>query len=92
MNFWWGLASNVVDLEWTQQLPEGTKTLVNMIKNGIKNRSIDPFARKILSQNGQIRNDGTKKLSPEEILRMDWLSENIIGCIPEFEVQLAGSD
>ena len=92
VNFWWGLASDVVDLEWTQQLPEGTKTLVNIIKNGIKNRSIDPFARKILSQNGQIRNDGTKKLSPEEILRMDWLSENIIGCIPEFEVQLAGSD
>ena len=92
VNFWWGLASDVVDLEWTQQIPEGTNTLVNMIKNGIKNRSIDPFARKILSQDGQIRNDGTKKLSPEEILRMDWLSENIIGCIPELEVQLAGSD
>ena len=86
VNFWWGLASDVVDLEWTQQIPEGTKTLANMIKNGIRNRSIDPFARKIISQNGEIRNDGTKNLSPEEILTMDWLSENIIGCIPELEV------
>lgn len=92
VNFWWGLASDVVDLEWTEHLPEGTKALVNMIKNGVRNRSIDPFARKIISQNGEIRNDGTKNLSPEEILTMDWLSENIIGCIPEFEVQLAGSD
>lgn len=92
VNFWWGLASDVVDLEWTEHLPEGTKALINMIKNGVRNRSIDPFARKIISQNGQIRNDGTKNLSPEEILTMDWLSENIIGCIPEFEVQLAGSD
>ena len=86
VNFWWGLASDVVDLQWTQQIPEGTKVLANMIKNGIKNRSIDPFARKIISQNGEIRNDGTKNLSPEEILKMDWLSENIIGRIPEFEV------
>lgn len=92
VNFWWGLASDVVDLEWTEHLPEGTKALINMIKNGVRNRSIDPFARKIISQNGQIRNDGTKNLSPEEILTMDWLSENIIGCIPEFEVQLAGSN
>ena len=86
VNFWWGLASDVVDLQWTQQIPEGTKVLANMIKNGIKNRSIDPFARKIISQNGEIRNDGTKNLSPEEILTMDWLSENIIGCIQELEV------
>ena len=86
VNFWWGLASDVVDLQWTQQIPEGTKTLANIIKNGIRNRSIDPFARKIISQNGEIRNDGTKNLSPEEILTMDWLSENIIGCIPELEV------
>ena len=86
VNFWWGLASDVVDLVWTEHLPEGTKALANMIKNGIKNRSIDPFARKIISQNGEIRNDGTKNLSPEEILTMDWLSENIIGCFPELEV------
>ena len=86
VNFWWGLASDVVDLVWTEHLPEGTKTLINMIKNGVRNRSIDPFARKIISQNGEIRNDGTKNLSPEEILTMDWLSENIIGCIPELEV------
>lgn len=86
VNFWWGLASDVVDLEWTQQLPEGTKVLADILKNGIRNGSIDPFARKIISQDGQIRNDGTKKLSPEEILKMDWLSENIIGRIPEFEV------
>ena len=86
VNFWWGLASDVVDLEWTEHLPEGTKALVNMMKNGVRNRSIDPFARKIISQNGEIRNDGTKNLSPEEILTMDWISENIIGCIPELEV------
>ena len=92
VNFWWGLASDVVDLVWTEHLPEGTKALINMIKNGVRNRSIDPFARKIISQNGEIRNDGTKNLSPEEILTMDWLSENIIGCIPELEVSLTGSE
>ena len=32
-----------------------------------------------------IRNDGSNVFTPEEILHMDWLCDNIIGCIPDFE-------
>jgi hypothetical protein len=30
-------------------------------------------------------NDGSKILSPEELLHMDWLCENVEGSIPDFD-------
>ena len=85
VNYWWGIASGVVGLDLTDKLPEGVKALANMLKEGIKNGTVDPFLRKVVSQEGVIRNDGTKTLSPEEILQMDWLCDNVIGAILEFD-------
>ena len=35
-------------------------------------------------QEGIVRNDGSRWLSPAEILHMDWLSDTIEGRIPAF--------
>jgi molecular chaperone DnaK (HSP70) len=37
------------------------------------------------AQDGRIINDGSRSLSPEELLHMDWLCENVDGSIPTFE-------
>ena len=47
--------------------------------------SIDPFFRRIVAQDGTVKNDGRYRFSPTEILHMDWLCENVIGTIPAFE-------
>lgn len=85
VNYWWGIASGVVGLDFTDKLPEGTKALANILKAGIKNGTVDPFLRKVVSQEGVVHNDGTKTLSTAEILQMDWLCDNVIGTIPEFD-------
>lgn len=85
VNYWWGIASGVVGLDFTDKLPEGTKALANILKAGIKNGTVDPFLRKVISQEGVVHNDGTKTLSTAEILQMDWLCDNVIGTIPEFD-------
>ena len=85
VNYWWGIASGVVGLAWTDKLPDGTKALANVLKEGIKLGTIDPFLRKIVSQDHVVRNDGTKTFSPEEILHMDWLCDNVYGSIPNFD-------
>ena len=41
--------------------------------------------RKIVSQDGNIRNDGTNVFTPDQILHMDWLCNNVIGAIPAFD-------
>ena len=56
-----------------------------MLKNGIVNGSIDPFHRRVISQDGMLRNDGNSVFSPEEVLHMDWLCDNVIGAIPEYD-------
>ena len=32
-----------------------------------------------------MKNDGTTTFTPDQILHMDWLVENVIGTIPSFE-------
>lgn len=86
LNYWWGMSSGVIGLECTDAVPEGTKALAELLKNGIVNGSIDPFRRRITSQEGEVRNDGSVVFSPEEILHMDWLCDNVNGDIPKYDV------
>ena len=46
---------------------------------------VDPFQCRILDQTQTLRNDGSRGFSPEELLQMDWLCENVEGCIPALE-------
>ena len=85
VNLWWGLRSGVIDVALSPDLPEGVRILAETLKRGICSGTLDPFQRKILDQQGIIRNDGTKTFSPVELLEMDWLCENVVGSFPKYE-------
>ena len=36
----------------------------------------------LYAQNGIVQSDPNRSLTPEEIVNMDWLAENVIGSIP----------
>ena len=56
-----------------------------MLREDLKSGRLDPFARKIIDQQGNVRNDGTKTFSAQELLQMDWLCENVEGDFPKYE-------
>jgi len=85
VNYWWGMASGVIGIEMTKALPAGVEVLAQMLKRDMINGSIDPFYRQITSQDGVERNDGHTYLTPDQLLRMDWLCENVDGSIPAYE-------
>ena len=85
VNYWLGMENGIIDIKLSDKLPQGMYALSDVLKKGLCNGTLDPFARRIIAQDGSIKNDGSRKLSPEELLRMDWLCENIIGQIPPFE-------
>ena len=88
VNLWWGMDSGVVDVALAENLPEGLRVLANMLKDGIVSGTLDPFKRKIVDQQGNVRNDGTKVFTPAELMHMDWLCENVVGSFPKYhEVQ-----
>ena len=63
-------------------LPEGTKRLIELLAKTIRSGDFNPFSGEIYSQDKTIRNGENQTLSPDDIITMDWLSDNIIGEIP----------
>lgn len=85
VNYWWGMDSGVIDIQLSDSLPTGLESLTQLLRTGIQNGQIDPFHRRIFDQSGKLRNDGNHGLSPDELLYMDWLCDNVIGSIPSFD-------
>lgn len=82
INYWWGMSAGVVDVICSRNLPIGTQRLVDLLKNTICRGEFNPFSGVLYSQEGLVQNDPYRTLTPEEIVTMDWLAENIIGHIP----------
>jgi basic membrane lipoprotein Med (substrate-binding protein (PBP1-ABC) superfamily) len=85
VNYWWGMNSGVIDVKVHERLPAGVLILAEILRKGLREGNIDPFLRKITAQDGTVKNDGTHSFSPDELLHMDWLCDNVVGSIPEFE-------
>ena len=85
VNYWWGMDTGVIDVILSDKLPDGVRTLAEFLRKGLQDGSIDPFLRPIVDQEGNQRNDGSRRLTPDEILHMDWLCQNVEGCIPKFD-------
>ena len=85
INYWWGMNSGAVDLELSDDLPEGTRALARILQNGIRAGSVQPFRRLIRAQDGRVVNDGGRDLSMEEILKMDWLCDRVDGRLPAYD-------
>ena len=82
INYWWGMSAGVVDVICSRNLPIGTQRLVELLKKTICSGEFNPFTGILYSQDGVIQSDPYRNLSPEEIVTIDWLAENIIGHIP----------
>ena len=85
LNYWLGMDSGVIGVRLSDKLPEGVRQMARLLEKGLREGTLDPFMRKIIAQDGSVKNDGTRKLPPEELLRMDWLCENVVGKIPPYE-------
>ena len=85
VNYWWGLRSGVVDVRPSEAMPESMTALADILKRGVISGEIDPFLRRIAASDGRLVNDGSRTLSPEEILHIDWLCDRVRGTIPSFD-------
>lgn len=85
INYWWGMSSGVVDVVCSQNLPIGTKRLVEFLKETISRGEFNPFSGVLYSQDGMVQGNPDYSLSPDEIATMDWLADNVIGSIPKDE-------
>ena len=85
VNYWLGMDSGVIDISLSRKLPAGVRELAELLRQSLANKTLDPFARRIVTQDGTVKNDGKAVFTPEQLLRMDWLCENVVGSIPTFD-------
>ena len=91
VNYWWGIKSGVIDVALTDDLPLGVRHLAEMLRSGLRQGTLDPFLRPIYDQQGVLRTDGTRGFTPDELMHMDWLCENVVGHIPTLEEVIPAS-
>jgi basic membrane lipoprotein Med (substrate-binding protein (PBP1-ABC) superfamily) len=91
INYWWGMKSGVIDIQFSDSIPSGVHFLAQHLREGIINGSVEPFRTEIYDRDGVKRNDAERSMSAEEIMYMDWLCDNVDGRIPEYD-ELRESD
>ncbi len=84
VNYWLGMDSGVIDVELSQRLPAGIHSMAEQLRQSLCGKTLDPFLRPIVAQDGTVKSDGSHIFTPEELLKMDWLCDNVEGSIPEF--------
>ena len=81
-NYWWGLGSNIVDVAFSARFDPYAARIINHFRQELKEGSFSPFEGEIRDQAGELRCDADRRLTPAEILCMDYLVDNIIGSFP----------
>lgn len=85
ISYWWGMDSGVVEVIYSRSLPDGVRQLAELLKEAICSGRIGPFTGTLKDQNGDIKYSDPIPMKPQDILKMDWLAENVIGILPEEE-------
>ena len=86
LNYYWGLTAGVVDLRCSGRLPESTRKMADFLRRSICSGICEPFSGPIYTQNGwTINGENNNSLSPEQIVNMDWLAENVVGSLPSYD-------
>ena len=73
----------MVDVVFSKNIPIGTKRLVELLKQSICTGAFSVFGGILYSQDGIVQDNPNRILTPDEIVTMDWLAENVIGTIPK---------
>lgn len=85
LNYWWGMSSEIIDVICSKHLPIGTCRLIELLKTNICEHNFNPFNGILYSQKGLVQDSAGKDMNPEEIVKMDWLAENVVGIIPKMD-------
>ena len=83
VNYWWGLSSDALDIVTTERLDPGLQRLFDLVKEHIREGVFWPFEGFIRDQDGNERCPRDGRLTPADVISMDWLVDNVVGGFPD---------
>lgn len=84
LNYYWGMSAGVVSLQCTEKVPQSTRKLAAILRESIRSGVCDPFRGPLYTRDGKIL-ENNEMLTPEQIINMDYLMENVEGEIPRYD-------
>ena len=91
LNYWWGMSAGVIDIICSKHVPMGVRRLLDHMKHDVAGGFVVPFYGEIYSQDKILHNKAEVEMKPEDIMRMDYLVENVIGDIPALDEFVEGA-
>ena len=82
-NYWWGIGSHILDVAFSSRFDPCAARLIHHFRQELKENTFTPFEGEIRDQEGRLRCDADRRLTPAEILCMDYLVDNIVGSFPK---------
>ncbi len=84
-NYWWGIASDVLSIATSARFDPYCARLIRNAEEQIREQTYTPFEGLLKDQKGVIRCEADRRLTPAEVLTMDYLADNVVGSLPEPE-------
>ena len=84
-NYWWGLGSSILDVAFSSRFDSYAARTINHFREQLRDGSFSPFEGELRDQGGVLRCEADRRLTPAEILCMDYLADNIVGTLPSTE-------
>jgi len=82
-NYWWGIGSHILDVAFSARFDPYAARIINHFRQELKEGSFTPFEGEIRDQAGNLRCEADRRLTPAEILCMDYLVDNVVGTFPK---------
>ena len=85
MAYYMGMATGAIDLFYSSRIPTRLKRLVDLLHERMRSEAFLPFIGPQYDQDGILRIEQDVALTPQDIIRMDYLADNVIGTIPKVD-------
>ena len=85
LSYWWGISSDTLDLAFSSRFPAASARLIRNLQSQFREQDFTPFEGELKDQHGFIRCGADQRLTPAEVLCMDYLADSVIGSLPTAE-------
>lgn len=85
LSYYMGMSTDAIDLVCSRKLPPRVRRLVELLHERIRSGAFLPIVGPIVDQSGDMRVEADMALTPQDIIRMDYLADNVIGRIPKLD-------
>lgn len=85
LSYYMGMCTDAIDIVCSRKLPARVRRLAELLHERIRSGSFLPIVGPLVDQEGNERVAADMALAPQDIIRMDYLAENVVGRIPKLD-------